>query len=647
MLSIQRWWSSSIRLCLLMVCVLVNASSMAASLPEQRALYEHAKEALKARDVARFNTLRSQLDHYPLTVYLDYQALSRTLHEASLSDVQHFLTEAQDTPLAPLIRQRYLHQLGLRRQWKNFLTLSNDQEPPTTSLRCYYYRAKLHQGNKSAAWLGAQALWMNGRSQPDACDPLFAAWHKAGKRTDEDVWERMLLAYQAKRGSLVSYLSQLLTDHKFKKDGRLLLTAYRRPEHMLTHNALHTDTPRHRDIIAAALSRIARANPERAVKYWQKLQSQYEFLETDRHEINQQIALYQLLNHQSSPWLDKTLKSLRIDTLTELKIREVLANQDWQALPKWLAVLTPANRNTDRWQYWRARALEKDRHHQQAQQVLKAVATHRSFYGFMAAEQVGMPFYLNNDEATSDTEISASARNALARIKELYAIDADQQTKYEWSYLVGRLDEDETIAVTQYAKQQGWHHLAITGAINARKWDDMALRFPTTAFTKLFNKYGKQNAIPATLLMAISRRESSFDRFARSSVGARGLMQLRPSTARHVARKMRHSGYRSQKQLYNASTNIKLGASYLHELLEQFDGNRIVSIAAYNAGPYKVRQWLDKSSGERPYDVWIETIPYRETREYVQAVLSYQVIFSQLVDNDKPYLLTTAEHRKL
>ena len=189
------------------------------------------------------------------------------------------------------------------------------------------------------------------------------------------------------------------------------------------------------------------------------------------------------------------------------------------------------------------------------------------------------------------------------------------------------------------ARQQGWHRLAIDAAGRAKAWDLLDIRFPMP-YQSTFEQFASNQQVPATELMAIARRESAFYPKARSPVGARGLMQIMPATGKQVAASLGAS--HSTSDLYEVEHNVLLGSAYYRQLLDRYDGNRIFALAAYNAGPHRVDRWRKPGDADRSVDQWIEAIPFKETRNYVQAVLSYNVVFQYLQGNPGP-LLSEAE----
>ncbi len=194
------------------------------------------------------------------------------------------------------------------------------------------------------------------------------------------------------------------------------------------------------------------------------------------------------------------------------------------------------------------------------------------------------------------------------------------EARREWRYWLTQLTNREKLVAAKLANENGWFDRAIFTLSQVGYLDDVDLRFPK-AFDKKINQHAKQQEINPAWAFAIARRESSFMTDAHSSVGAKGLMQLMPNTAKQLKR-----GSISRQYLYNAENNIKLGTKYLRKLLDKSSGNQIIATASYNAGPYRVKKWL-KDSDNLPADIWIETIPFRETRNYVKSVLAYQEIY--------------------
>jgi soluble lytic murein transglycosylase len=231
---------------------------------------------------------------------------------------------------------------------------------------------------------------------------------------------------------------------------------------------------------------------------------------------------------------------------------------------------------------------------------------------------------------------------AVARIVELNYHREYMAAQSEWYKLLeDTVDRRQQQDLALLATEHGWYRMAIDAATRAEAWDALDQRFPM-AYQDVFRRHAATRRVTSTELMSIARRESAFFPEAQSPVGARGLMQIMPATAQAVAASLQQP--HSQADLFNVEHNVLLGSAYYRQLLDRFDGNRIFALAAYNAGPHRVDRWRNQAGQGLPVELWVETIPYQETRNYVQAVLSYNVVF-QYLQGDKQALLTSRERQ--
>jgi len=599
---------------------------------EQRAQYRQALEELRTGIGPRYRTLREQLSDYPLAVYLDYEALIGQLHDLQPGSANRFLADAAGSPLQERFRRAYLLHKGRDRHWREFLGVA-DRAPRDPELQCYYYRAQRTVGDKQLAWQGASELWNVGESQDDACDILFERWMSEGPGPDDAlVWSRALKAFEARNPHLIRYVKRFASQ---KMSGLLdeLLSVYRRPD--LLVNDAHTADARHAELINAGISRLARVNPAKARQALENARATQPFTDAQLQDMESLIVRHSLFAQSSAPepWLIETLERLRDDDLTEIYLRNQVTDADWPAILGGLPWLSEGRRSDDKWRYWQARALLATGSEDRAQPLLEALATQRSYHGFLAAQRLGQPYQLspavwNDRQPVSDP--------ALGRVEELLALDQAEAARLEWRSLIARLGNDDRVAAAQRALAEGWIYYAIHAANTARAWDEVDLRFPE-AYGSIFAAHAEAEAVAVTELLAIARRESAMDPLARSPVGALGLMQVMPATGKIVARQM-GLPYRSSR-LLTADYNIALGAHYYRSLLDQFDQHRPKALAGYNAGPHRVRRWVED---ELPTDRWIESLPFRETRDYVQNVLAYAVIYDQRAGR-RPELLRQNE----
>ena len=323
----------------------------------------------------------------------------------------------------------------------------------------------------------------------------------------------------------------------------------------------------------------------------------------------------------------------------ELRLRWALSEQDWMAVAENLELLSPESRAANDWRYWQARSLEARGDPAAAEAIYTALAAERDFYGFLAADRMQLPYSFNHQSLLLQPAATEPVRQlpAVRRVGELYHHDEQRLAHSEWyKVLQDSPAAEQRQALAQVGASEGWHSMAINAAAKAEAWDALDWRFPTP-YQEIFGHYASVQRVPSTELMAIARRESAFFPEARSAVGARGLMQVMPATGKQVATRLGRP--HTREELYQVEHNVLLGSAYYRQLLDRFDNNRIYALAAYNAGPHRVDRWRNPEEQSVPADIWVETIPFRETRNNVMA---YNVVFQYLL-GDTHSLLTPAE----
>jgi soluble lytic murein transglycosylase len=621
------------------------AASRQDSLPEARRQYEAAMRAVDKGRWTEYEQLRPGLDEYPLAIYLDYYQLTRQPGDVRAADALGFISRSADSPLPNRFASRYLKEAGRERRWRDFLQVQPD-EPESIELRCYYFRARLASGDTDIAWQGAQRLWDHGKSRPKACDPLFNAWLKSGQLSDAVVWSRQLKAFDARQRSLITYVAKKASPALAPWSDKLL-AVYRQPE-KIRQQSLPPDSPYSADIASHGLALLARYNPQKALRYWLQYQDELKFDAEQTRQVENAIALHGLFakTQDLSPWLHSALARLQDDRLVEIRLRWALAEQDWVVLEQTLPLLSDEARQSEVWRYWQAVLLERQGDTDGADALFAKVAKERSYHGFLAADRLGLPYSFNHQTPVLDAETASALQQlpVVKRVGELNYHESWSQAHSEWYYLLRESDDKaRNQQLSQLASQQGWYRMAIDAASQAKAWDALDLRFPMP-YQTTFEQHAAAQRVPSTELMAIARRESAFYPQALSPVGAQGLMQLMPATGKQVASQLgrRDAG----ADMYKVEHNVLLGSAYYRQLLDRFGGNRVFALTGYNAGPHRVDRWRHKPGQGVAVDVWIETIPYKETRGYVQAVLFYNVVFQYLM-GDTRSLLTPQERTAL
>ena len=481
----------------------------------------------------------------------------------------------------------------------------------------------------------ATQWWLVGKSQDKACDPVFKQWRSAGYQTADLVWQRLSLAADGGKHTLIPYLTGLLPKSE-QYLGRLFHKVRRDPAYITKLSRFSRFNEKEAQIMTYGLKRLIWRDPNRALKTYQLAQAKFMFTTEQRDYLNERfaLALASKQHNKANIWLDK-LKDDQLDSnLTQWKLASILKNQNWSEIKTTLQTLPPAIKAKPQWQYWYARTLGELGDEQAADQQMAELAKTRHYYGFMAAKWLNQPISLQHNPLVVDSAIKTKVleHDAAKRAFELFHLERFSQARKEWNYWLSTLSKTEKLAAASIAFEQGWFDRPIFTLPALGYLDDVELRFPI-AYQEHIASYAKKNSIDPSWAFAIARRESSFMRDAHSSAGAKGLMQIMPATAKQLERKSVSTRY-----LLNAKNNIKLGTKYLKRLYDQYDGNLVLATASYNAGPYRVKQWLKKGNS-LPADIWIETIPFKETREYVKSVFAYQQIYQHKLNskNKSPF----------
>ena len=444
----------------------------------------------------------------------------------------------------------------------------------------------------------------------------------------------MELAFAANSIQLGRHLiARLAGDHRIW--GEAYYQVHIDPRRLLVPARFSKASPRVRRVVLNGLVRLAARNPAEAYKVWPTYRDQHAWSADEQTTIER--AVWQARASQgifpepafksNDPLLLATLATMARD------------RQNWIELERFITLMPDEERNKIEWQYWLARGMEENQGDSPAvAQIYRSIATQRQYYGFLAAEKAGMPAQLAQSSVAA---LGPEAIDALAKYPngarglEFFARNEAVNARREWLFGADNLGPEAAREFTYAALHKGYPNFGIFLANRAGLTDEVAVRFPVL-YRKEFDAASKRSRLPVPLLFAITRQESAFDRQARSVADARGLMQLLPSTARWVAERTRQRPP-SEAALYEPSTNINLGSTFLAGLLARYQNQLPLAAAAYNAGEGRVKKWTTGVAG-MPMDVWIETIPFNETRNYVKNVLAFRVVYGILIKEPQPLL---------
>ena len=626
----------------MMVALCVGMSVHAAealSIDESRAQYQEAKELLKDKDLEQYRKVRVKLDDYPLAPYLDYRELRMDLSSKTPDDIRLFRHDNRTLSIGNSLDYQYLVVLGLNERWADFIDYF-PKEPSSKNLQCYYYQAKNELGDKNLAWKGAERLWLTGSSVTYECDDLFKAWSDAGKLTDDLIIDRMLLVYKARNNSLFTYLEKMLSSEKSKKQAQNIVELFNDPDLLAEFSKTNKATDFTKQLTLISIEREARKNPEKAIEMLPQLVKKQKFSSAEQIAIKKRIVSTIMSTNSESlaAWRDGELELNPEDSFIERRIRVAIRAADWNDVDKWIGYLSPESKASLRWQFWKARIESENGEQDKAEARLQKLLGQRNFYSVAAASILGEPIQYPMDIAPKNIKpVKVKYKVELARIKELIAIDEIPTAKSEWEYLLNRASKKEVKELASYAAQHRWHHFTVLATIEGRMWGYLSLRFPI-AHQWWFGHYSKELGLDKITLMSLSRQESGLYAEAQSPVGARGLMQIMPATAKYTAKKIDYDRYEGVSSLNDVDVNIHIGSNYLKGLMDDYDGNRIFALAGYNAGPHRVKRWRAVSNEKLDAYAFIEAIPFKETRGYVQNILMFETYYRSLLGEKGSFL---------
>jgi len=618
------------RFLLCWLCLVSSTPGVLSAAPvdevSQRQLYTQALTALRQGHTARFEKLREVLGDYPLQPYLDYELLKDRLASTSPTKLLEFLDQHPEAAVTDQLRRKWLKQLTERGDWSHFLAAYRDIEADS-ELNCqrlnHLMKVSLEQ---SGLMLEARRLWLTGSRLPPACEPVFQAWKKAGHLTAEMIWARIQLAMEKRNLTLAESLGRQLDPAERVWVSRWI-AMHRNPQQELTHYRYPVETPVARRILRHGVVRLAYSDPDEAMRLWQDLKGKHEFFGEDDNYVLRYVGLLAAQAHhpRAVEWLAAVSASDDDDTLRQWRVRAAIRNREWQTGLRFMSMLPESEQMDGEWRYWKARMLEQTGEQRYARTVFRELAEERSYYGFLAADRVGQPYSMQHEsvKATPDEMQALLARPGIQMARELFMLGDTPAARRQWNWITRRFSQRELAVAAVLAQRWGWHDRAILTVAKSDHLDDLELRFPVL-YRDLVEANAAQNNIDPDWVYGVLRQESAFVSDARSQAGALGLMQLMPQTGRLTGRRINMRVNNSA--ILKPETNVKLGTSYLRTVLDLNSGHQVLATAAYNAGPNRVREWLP----EQPLDadVWVDTVPYNETRNYVKNVMAFTAVYA-------------------
>lgn len=607
-----------------------NASLDRSKLTSDQRKFLNAYEAIQANDRPLIAIYKKELQNYILYPYLSYLDYKHHFDSTPESQIFQFILTYPNHTLTPFLIRRYLDYLGKTHQSRLYLKYFKIREQSSIRLKCYYYDAKIRQGQTDSILKEGADFWRSQPYLPKACRSLTHTLRQHKRITGSMVWDRITLNMRKGHIKQAKILSNQLSPQG-RKTLNFWIKAYRSPKTVTHKMPSYVPAVIRKSIFKQGVRRISYSDAKLALTTLKRRAEQYGLNHLEKQKLSRQISLrfaYKYLP-EAQGYLKDLDRAVQSQKVMNWRLQLSIRHSNWVNYLDLYELLPDKMQQQNRWLYWKARSYEALDEYRLAKPIYRRLAKKRNFYGFMSADKLNQPYHFNPaPEKSFDMQKLVKKYPQLKAIKELIAIHWKLSLKREWYHLLQHVDPNDIEAVANYMSDWQQHHLAIQTIAKAKKWDDLDLRFPTP-YKKPVLQAAKKHTVDPAWVYGVMRRESAFSPSISSHAGAVGLMQILPNTARYIGRKI---GLKRKQysHLTNAESNIQLGSAYLNYLEEKYDGNRILATAAYNAGPDRVDSWIPKHT-KLSADQWIDTIPFSETRAYVKAVMEYTTIFKSVL----------------
>lgn len=595
-----------------------------------------AQEAYRAGDSARLDQLAEEFKYSPLEPYLTYYQLRLRLYTRNPQGLKEFLSRPDDTPVIDQLRSDWLKWQAKQKHWNDFsaelprLIVADDE------MKCYALQARL-PNEMDLVLHEAREFWFSGAGQPESCVELFNLALDNDVLTEQDVWKRLRLALEANNIPLAKQLlANLPKDNAIKS--RELDNASSHPERYLARLKLDKSTPAEHMVVLYALQRLARQLPQLAYSRWKKIEDHFDF--DEQHYFYGWLGFEAARNHDERAlnWFRMARDAPLTDRQLAWRTRAALRAGNWHEVWASIDQMSADQQRDGAWRYWKARAWKVLGKESEAEDILKELSHEHNFYGLLAADELGEvsdPASLPASFEPSLLELDAmQSQPAMQRTIELYRMGLREEAAKEWSWAVRKLDDKQLLVASVIASRNEMYDRSINAADRTIMLHDFSLRYPAPYRDSLQERI-QENNLEEAWVYGLMRQESRFVTQAKSNVGAAGLMQVMPATARWIAHKLGMKDYH-KLLISQLDTNLKLGTYYMKNVLTSLGNNPVLASAAYNAGPGRAKQWI----GATPLEgaIYVESIPFEETRDYVKKVMSNTVYYARLFGKSSPTL---------
>ncbi len=598
------------------------SGSLAAASPEGAFL--SAREAITKGQSSRFEQAARQVPAgHLLSPYIAWWRLGDTRED--LNRLREFARKYPDTPLSNRALKQVLAILYKQQQWASIILetqkLGGANHGPDREIECMLLHARAAQ-HDYAAIQEAKSRFTAGLSQIEPCDALYSHLHNQGQINEDEVAARLRLAFSEGQTGLARRLDTWLPEGQ-----RMGPSALREAEGGATALIETIANARgQREAALHALHQKAKKDPAAAAHLWASAGNQYS--ETEQRYGWGQIAVEAARRHDpmANTWF-RHMGGAFSDLQHEWHARSLLRSQRWSEVYATLQTMPPRLQDEPVWRYWKARALQAMNAHASAQQLFAPLSLEFNYYGRLAEE--ALPQRMQSRPIAlplSDSELRYSEEHAgLKRALLLRKLDLNEEALAEWNWALRDMNDRQLLAAAELARQSRWYDRAISTAERTREAHSVDLRY-ITPYRDLAEAFAQEQKLDVAWVYGLMRQESRFIEYARSRVGAGGLMQIMPGTARWIGQQTGAS-HKTVRKVGQPETNIRFGTWYLKKLYTGLDQSAVLATAAYNAGPGRARKWQSNSALEGA--IYVETIPFLETRQYVKKVLANAMFYAE------------------
>ena len=590
-----------------------------------------ARDAFRAGDIAKLERAIGQLGNHELAPYAENYRLRMWMEKGDPSTIRDFLQRNDGSYVAEKLRADWVRWLGKRAGWSEVDAEFPRLLAPEPDVTCYSQQARLARDDRSVL-AEADKLWQAMLEPPEPCRPVLDALVASQAKTADDVWARARRQVEINRPGQARNTLNYLPESQVP-DAKALDSALNSAMSYLVKQGAGNGSRAGRELAAFAIARLAANDPRQAADELERIKSRLQ--DSERQWAWSQIGLQGAKKHltEAVDWYARAGKTPLSEEGHQWKVRAALRAQEWGVVRDSIQAMPPELAAKPEWIYWLGRALHAGGRTTEGNALYEKIAGQANFYGNLADEELGRTVLPPPKATAATTEEQRAARDnpAIRRALAFFRNDMRTEAVREWNWALRGMDDRQLLAAADLAKRNQIWDRAINTADKTKNEHDYSLRF-LAPYGETVRPAAQNQSLDDAWVYGLMRQESRFITSAKSNVGASGLMQLMPATAKWVAKKIGLRDF-SQGKVHDTETNVLLGTTYMRLVMENLDNHPVLASAAYNAGPGRAKKWR----ADRPLEgaIYAETIPFSETRDYVKKVMSNAVYYSALF-NGKP-----------